>query len=73
MLSTQKRLFCYTRLPFGFHGASAIFKSAIEIIIQGLPYVIAYLDDIFVTVYDHKKYLVGLRSLITRLNFSEFV
>ena len=49
VLSTHKRLFRYTRLPFGFHGAPAIFQSAIDAILQGLNGVVAYLDDILVT------------------------
>ena len=34
VLSTHKGLLRYTRLPFGFHGAPAIFQSTIEAILQ---------------------------------------
>ena len=67
VLSTHKGLFRYTRLPFGFHGAPAIFQAAIDAVLQGLPGVIAYLDDILVTGSDHQEHLVRLRALFTRL------
>ena len=46
VLSTHIGFFRYNRLPFGFHGAPAIFQSMIEAILQGLPGIIVYFDDI---------------------------
>lgn len=62
MLSTYKGLFCYTFLPFGFHGASAIFQPAIDAILRGLFGVIANLDNILVTGIDFQEQLVLLRD-----------
>ena len=67
VLSTQKGLFRFTRLPFGFYGAPAIFQSAIDSILQGLPGVVAYLDDILVTGTTEAEHLDRLRALFTRL------
>lgn len=67
MLSTHKGLFFYTRFPFGFHGVPAIFQTAIDAILHGLPVVIAYLNDILVTGIKIQENLIRLRSLFTRL------
>ena len=67
VLSTHKGLFRFTRLPFGIHGAPAIFQSAIDSIIQGLPGVKAYLDDILVTGGTESEHFDRLRALFTRL------
>ena len=48
-IKTTKGLFRYTRLPFGVALAPAVFQKNMETILQGMPHVICYLDDIFVT------------------------
>lgn len=44
----HKGLFCFNRLPFGIASAPAIFQRRIESILQGLPGVQAYLDDVLI-------------------------
>ena len=70
VVSTHKGHYRYTRLPFGFHGAPAIFQSAIDAILNGLPGVVAYLDDIFVTGFTEQEHIDRLRALFTRLQNS---
>ena len=47
-VNTQKGLYTYTRLPFGVASAPSIFQRMMESILQGLPHVSIYLDDILV-------------------------
>lgn len=48
VINTHKGLFCFNRLPFGIASAPAIFQRRIESILQGLPGVQAYLDDVLI-------------------------
>ena len=50
VINTHKGLFQYSRLPFGISSAPGIFQRVIKSILQGIPGVVAYLDDILVTV-----------------------
>ena len=47
-INTQKGLF-HTRLPFGVSSAPAIFQRIMDNLLQGIPQVCVYLDDILVT------------------------
>eukprot|EP00731_Ephydatia_muelleri_P017649 Em0010g747a len=47
-ISTHKGLFQYSRLPFGVASAPVIFQHTMENILQGIPDVLVYLDDILV-------------------------
>ena len=44
-----KGLYQYTRLPFGIASAPSIFQRTMETILQGIPNVSVYIDDILVT------------------------
>ena len=48
-INTHQGLYQYTKLPFGVSSAPAIFQRAMDSILQGLPHVICYWDDILVT------------------------
>ena len=48
-INTQRGLYKYLHLPFGVSPAPAVFQKAMDAILQGLPQVICYLDDILVT------------------------
>lgn len=63
VISTRRGLFRYTRLPFGFCGAPAIFQSTIDMILQGLPGVVEFLDDIIVTGKEEQEQIERLRKL----------
>ena len=45
-INTHKGLYCYSRLPFRIASAPAIFQRAMDSILQGIPRVLCYLDDI---------------------------
>ncbi|XP_056089739.1 uncharacterized protein K02A2.6-like [Rhinichthys klamathensis goyatoka] len=66
-ISTQKGLFQYNRLPFGIASAPAIFQRAMDQILQGLPNVHCYLDDILVTRRTEAEHLENLDAVLGRL------
>ena len=49
VINTHKGLYQYTRMPFGISSAPAIFQHVMDTILQGLPNVLYYLDDILIT------------------------
>ena len=49
VINTLKGLFRYTRLPFGISSVPGIFQWVMENILQGIPNVIVYLDDILLS------------------------
>ena len=48
-INTSKVLYQYTRLPFGVSSTPAIFQRMMEGLLQGIPNVSVYLDDILIT------------------------
>ena len=46
---SHKRLFCCVRLPFGKSSAPGIFQCVMDTLLQGIPDMAAYIDDILVT------------------------
>ena len=67
VINTSKGLFRYNRLPFGVSSAPAIFQRIIESILQGIPHVCIYLDDILITGKDDADHLQTLETVLTRL------
>ena len=45
-LNTHHGLYHYNRLPFGVASAPALFQRAMDTILEGVPNVICYIDDI---------------------------
>ena len=64
-INTHKGLYRYNRLPFGVSAAPAIFT--MEGILQGIPNVCIYIDDILVTGATEKEHLETLDQVLTRL------
>ena len=67
IINTPKGLFRYNRLPFGISSAPAIFQRIIEGILQGIPHVCIYLDDILITGEDDAEHLHTLELVLSRL------
>ena len=66
-INTTKGLFRYTRLPFGVASALAVFQKTMETILQGMPQVICYLDDILVTGRTEIEHTKNLEEVLCRL------
>ena len=63
-INTAKGLYQYTRLPFGVSSILAIFQRVMESILQGVPNVSLYLDDILVTGRTEQEYLETLEKIL---------
>ena len=67
-VNTHKGLFQYLRLPFGIASAPGIFQRTMETILQDIPHVCVYLDDILVTGPTEEQHLATLEEVLRRLN-----
>ena len=70
VINTHLGLFKYNRLCFGINTAPTIFQKTMDTILQGLPGVICYLDDVLVTGKTKSEHLANLKSVLER--FSKF-
>ena len=67
MINTHKGLFRYTRLPFGISAAPGIFQRVMDNILQGIPGVVVYLDDILIAGRTVREHLQSLETVLDRL------
>ena len=67
VINTHKGLFRYTRLPFGVSSVPGIFQKAMETLIQGIPHVTVYIDDILITGETEADHLQTLEKVLERL------
>lgn len=66
-INTHQGLYQYTRLPFGIASAPAIFQRLMDTILQGVPGVVCYIDDILVTGKNEEDHLKNLKEVLARL------
>ena len=66
-INTHQGLYRYNRLPFGVANAPAIFQQTMEKILQGLPMVVVYIDDILITGRTNREHLDHLEKVLQRL------
>ena len=67
-ISTHKGLFQYNRLPFGVAAALSIFQQAMETLLQDLPGVYIYLDNISITGKTDQEHLNNLHAVLLKLS-----
>lgn len=65
-INTHKGLFMYNRLPIGVSSAPSIFQRLMENLLQGIPGVCVYMDDILVTGYTDAEHLDHLAQVLQR-------
>ena len=66
-INTHRGLYQYTRLPFGVASAPALFQKVMDTVLQGLPKVICYLDDILITSSSCQEHLETVQKVLQRL------
>lgn len=67
-INTHKGLFQYNRLPFGVSSAPAIFQRTMDSLLQGIPHVAVYLDDILITGKTNDEHLKNLDEVLRRFD-----
>ena len=70
IINTSKGLFKYNRLPFGISSAPAIFQRVMESLLQNLPHIVVYLDDILITGENNEEHLRVLAEVLNRMKQS---
>ena len=67
-INTHRGLYHYNRLPFGVASAPAVFQQLMEQVLQGLPGVACYLDDVLITGKNDRDHLEHLGAVLQRLH-----
>ena len=66
-INTHQGLYRYTRLPFGVASAQDLFQRVMDTVMQGLPGVVFYQDDILITGATLEEHLETLEHVLQRL------
>lgn len=61
-------LFEFLRMPFGLRNASQTFQRFIDRVLQGLPFVFAYIDDLLIASTSKDEHIQHLQMIFSRLN-----
>ena len=67
-INTHKGFFRYKRLPFGISSAPGIFQRTMESLLQGIPHVAVWIDDILVVGKTRKDHLKHSKEVLARLD-----
>ena len=67
VINTHKGLYRYNRLPFGVSSAPGIFQRIMENLLQGIPHVAVYLDDVLITGSNDDEHLKTLNLVLSKL------
>ena len=67
VINTQLGLFQCNRPPFGVSSAPGIFQRTTETLLQAIPGVVVYLDDILITGRNEQEHLSNLDKVLTKL------
>ena len=66
-INTYRGLYRYCRLVYGIASALAVWQRAMDQILQGLPMVQCYLDDIIISGRDYSEHMDNLSTVLGRL------
>ena len=66
-INTHKGLYKWTRLPFGVSSASAIFQSAMDKLLVGIPGVVCRVDDILISGKNDIEHMERVLEVLKRL------
>ena len=65
VINTHTGLFRYTRLPYGISSVPGIFQRVMESLLQGIPGVVVYIDDILITGATEQVHLQALEEVLS--------
>ena len=65
-INTHQGLFRYKRLPFGVASAPSIFQCVVESLLQGIPGVCVYINDILITGSTEAEHLHNPSQVLSR-------
>ena len=71
-INPPKGLYKYTRLIFGVSAAPAIFQRTMDCLLQGIPQVAAFQDDLLITGDTDESHILHLREVLHRLDAEGF-
>ena len=71
-VTTHKGLYRYNRLPFGIASAPAVFQQLMEKVLQGIPGIVCFIDDVLVTGRNDEEHLRNLEEVLKRLDEKGF-
>ena len=71
-INTHQGLYRYNRLPFGVASAPALFQKLMDTVLQGIPGVACYIDDILVSRKDEAQHMQSLEEVCRRLQHHGF-
>ena len=67
-ITTPFGLFEFVRMPFGLRNAAQTFQRFIDQVLHGLPFVVAYIDDLLVASSSPDEHYAHLEQLFQRLD-----
>ena len=73
VINTHRELFRYNCLPFGVSLAPGIFQRTMETLLQGIPNVVVYIDDILITGATEQERLKTLEKVLDWIEKAELL
>ena len=70
-INTHMGLFKYARLPFGISTAPSLWQRAMAQVLQGIPNVVFFIDDILVTGRTRKEHEATLCRVLDRIRSTD--
>ena len=68
-INIHRGLYRYTKMPFRTVSSAAIFQKTMDVILQGIPHTICYIDDILITGANDQEHLANFEEVLRRLQF----
>ena len=72
-INTQRGIFRYTCLPFGVSSAPTLFQRTMDSILESIPNILCYIDDILITGATQEAHLKNLKKCYVGYKCMEFV